>query len=344
MEGIRSLAQSAFEEEQRFHPPENVARVYDVVDLRAFGPFPDKPSTLNRVADSGDEEHAMPNLQALTQEELCTWLLSATGRDETGAHQCLPQASATLRVVRIRRRGPGLVISQSAFTQIFEWMKADPAIKYMICQDYDGFHEYRGEGYRLTRFFETGLYALVWTFDPVSMTTTAIFLNRRTTPGLFEQFVNVLWEYRSHIHTPPLLCFVSCYFLLQFFDREINRWDFGTIRHIEQETGFRPDRVAEAVFIFPSQDVLKSDIDQLASWLRAVNEVAINLSNVTRHETNSQVLLGVVLNEHESGEHPGISGEALARCRSSLRALAEAVPSVERHLSLYIEYILYLKC
>jgi hypothetical protein len=249
----------------------------------------------------------------------------------------------TLRLVRIFRAPDfSLVISKSTFTQIFDLMKADPAIKHMICRHYDGFHEYHGDGFRLTRFIGNALSALVWTFDPMTMTTTALFLERRTSLVQFQKFVDVLWEHRRHIHTPSVLCLVACTSAQHFFEYETKRWERETIRYIEYQTGFGP-HLSSGCRTDPAGMVRKFDTTQLVRWVQAVSEAAGNVGNRVRHHAISRVLLELIRKEHENDELHRISGQTLRSYQSSLEALAVAVPTVERQISAHSEYVVYLK-
>ncbi|RYO78870.1 hypothetical protein DL766_010311 [Monosporascus sp. MC13-8B] len=330
MEGIKSLAQSFFDHEQKFLDPPRGYK-YDAVELCVY---PDSTKQ-GGVGDPNDPKLASPTLLSFSQEGLCAWL-SSVKRDSA-----LRLPEVTLRLVRIRRElDVSLVISQASFTQVFDLMKADPSIKYMICRDYDGFHEYHADGFRLTRFIGTSLYALVWTFDPTSMATTALFLDRRRQS--FPKFVDVLWEFRSCIYTPSLLGFVSCYFLLLFFDHETGGWELETIRHVERQTGFGPHPTGWRG-LEPLDLVEKFHINQLTSWLQAVTEVAGNVGSRARHQRTSLALLETIREERENGKHHGISGHALGGYQDSIRVIGEAIPSVERHMSTYIDFLVYLK-
>ncbi|KAK3367287.1 hypothetical protein B0T24DRAFT_533967 [Lasiosphaeria ovina] len=241
-----------------------------------------------------------------------------------------------------RKPDLSLAISQQTFSQLFDDMKADPSVKYMVCENYDGFHEFHSGGFRLTRFIGTAFYALVWTFDPPSMSTAALFLDRRLQHESFTPFVAVLQEFGSYIHTPSLLCFVSCYFLLHTFDRQTNGFELQTLQRIEKSTGFAPHPSRWVGMDEPSF-FAKLNIDDLTRSLQAVSEVSINITNRIRHQRNSSVLLATVREEYQTDKCHGISDHALGPYRHTLQSLQEAIPSVERHMSAYVEYLKYLK-
>ena len=93
----------------------------------------------------------------------------------------------------------------------------------------------------------------------------------------------------------------------------------------------------------PRAFVQKFHIDQLTSWLQAVTEVAGNASKRVRQIANSRVLLKLIREEHDNGECHGIPTSALGTYESSVKSLLEALPSVERHMSTCMDYVVYRK-
>ncbi|KAM7220645.1 hypothetical protein V8F06_004049 [Rhypophila decipiens] len=236
-----------------------------------------------------------------------------------------------------------LGISRGCFNRILNLMRADPSVKYMICRDYDGFHEYHTQGFLLTRFVGNAMYALVWTFDPATLTTTALFINRRR--RWFEEFASVLSEYRTLMSTPSLLCFVSA-FLVKNFDSETGGWELATIQHIEGKTGFGPHpfdwRGIEPLHYL--HNINRFDIHQLTSWLQAVNEIAGNAVNRDRHQKQGLKLLSMIQDEVTTGETFGLTTtSSVERGKADLNELQKALVPVQRHISSYIEYSEYLK-
>ncbi|KAL8380633.1 hypothetical protein RB595_005078 [Gaeumannomyces hyphopodioides] len=117
-------------------------------------------------------------------------------------------------------------------------MRADNCVRYFICRDYDGFHTYGGGGAAatspaavrtlITRFLGTPLYALVWTFDPSTLTTLVLFLNRRgrTFPG----FADTLRALGKHLAAGlSLPGFASSLFLAHDFDDATGRREGGAL-------------------------------------------------------------------------------------------------------------------
>ncbi|KAM7205229.1 hypothetical protein V8F33_001060 [Rhypophila sp. PSN 637] len=313
MEAIRSLSEEVFNNLQGFLEPE--------------------PSTLYRaieLADSGEKQVMIE----LGDYELEAWFSSAC--DEPLGRP------ASLKLARIHRTpDAGLIIPRVIFNQIFKFMKADPSVKYLISRDYDGFHEFYTEGFLLTRFVGNGSYALVWTFDPITLATTALFINRRR--DLFEEFTRVLSEYTTLMSTPSLLCFVSAYFLIRTFDTETGGWELPTIQHIEGKTGFGPHPSGWRG-VAPLEYVNRFDINQLTSWLQAVNEVAGNIVNRGRHQKLGLKLLAMIHDEYTRGETFGLTTtSSIDRGKADLEVLQKAIVPIQRHISSYIEYCEYLK-
>ncbi|KAK4107526.1 hypothetical protein N656DRAFT_785159 [Canariomyces notabilis] len=237
-----------------------------------------------------------------------------------------------------------LTISRAVFNELLYCMKADPSVKYMICRNYDGFHEYHGRGFLLTRFIGTSVYALVWTFDPTTLTTRMLFLQRQNRQDTFPLFVDLVRAHRAYIFTPSFPCYLSCHFLLHISDHDAGGWELGVIRHVEEQTGFGLHPFGWRG-VEPLKLVEKFNINQLTSWLQAVNEVAMNASNRSRHQNNSYVLLEVIKAEHKNGgRHYGIlPGKALQLHQEKMEELIEALPALERHIAAYIDFEVYFK-
>jgi hypothetical protein len=311
MEGISFLTQRMFSWYETFADPP--PHEFNVIELASFG------IPISMMA--GDSR----NLR--TADDLCTWLSGVEG---------------TLRLARISHHDGALFISKSHFMRTLESIKADPLVKYMVCCDYDGFHEFHTPGFRLTRFLGTAYYALLWTFDPVSLSTAAIFIERR--PDKFRPFVDILAAFTKLLHTPWMLSFVSNYFLLTEFDRSAGGWELEMLRTVEKQTGFGPHPLFTWRSTEPVTVARRWNIDQLTGWLQGVNEVAINAKNRARHLKEMRAMLERFREEQKGGEIHGIgNGEALQRYQVSADTLFEAIPCVDRQMSACMEYFDYLK-
>jgi hypothetical protein len=346
MEGFRRIAVSVFERGQRFRDP---PPRYKYSALELSEDIVEKTELeLPRETPRGDcslspEPQDRCSLLPLAQHELAAWFLSDTSNHE----EALPNENtkATLKLLRIGRQPDmSLTISSEVFNDLFYCMKADPSVKYMICRNYDGFHEYHGPGFLLTRFIGTSLYALVWTFDPSTLITRMLFLQRHNRQATFPLFIDHVRTHRTYVCMPSFPCFLSCHFLLHISDHDAGGWELGVIRHVEEQTGFGAHPFGWRG-VEPLKLVEKFNINQLTSWLQAVNEVATNASNRIRHQNNSYLLLDVIKAEHKNGgQHYGIlPGAALQPYQEKMEELIEALPAVERHIAAYIDFMVYFK-
>ncbi|KAB5532681.1 hypothetical protein GE09DRAFT_1227857 [Coniochaeta sp. 2T2.1] len=219
-------------------------------------------------------------------------------------------------------------------------MRADPAVKYMICHDYDGFHEFSAAGYLPTRFIGTPIYAILWTFDPVGLATRALFFRRRLEP--FTNFVKTLSAFQAHIYSPWLPGFVSSYLVLQWSDRETSDFELQVVRSIETRTGFGPQSSGLRGLQAARMDG-KFNINVLTSWSQAVNEVSGNISNKIRHQKISKTVLDMITEASKMAHTEDIPEGLLYKNQRSLDELGRAVPLLERQLNTYMDYLGYLK-
>ncbi|KAK4218932.1 hypothetical protein QBC37DRAFT_478274 [Rhypophila decipiens] len=317
MEAIKSLSEEVFNQTQKFSESETIetAIIYKAIELTESS---EKPAVVN-----------------FREDELEAWFSSPLENPHG-----TPAANLKLACI-YRTLDFKLNISRGCFNRILNCMRADPSVKYMICRDYDGFHEYHTQGFLLTRFVGNALYALVWTFDPATLTTTALFINRRS--NWFEEFASVLSEYETLMSTPSLLCFVSTFFLVWKFDSDTGGWELATIQHIEGSTGFGPHPSGWRG-VAPLEYVNRFAINQLTSWLQAVNEVAGNIVNRGRLQKQGLKLLAMIHDEYVRGETFGLTTtSSIDRGKADLEALQKAIVPVQRHISSYIEYCEYLK-
>ncbi len=271
--------------------------------------------------------------RALPAGDIANWLRDPI-RDEKGE-----VADAQLKLVFIDRAlDVTLGVSRGVFEEIVVIMNADPSVLYMIHRDYDGFHEYHGKGYYQTRFVGTPLYALLWTFDPLTCTTRGVFFRRLW--NTFDSFGDMLRIYQKEICYSHVLSFVSILFLLNWFDTQTNERELDPIRTIESATGFGPRKTSSEM-----PGLKKFDIDELTRWSQTVGEVAGNITNKLRHQRNSQLMLEKIKADDSSSflfeDSP--LWEWSTKYEQSRLSLIAAIPSVEKHMDTYCEYLKYLK-
>ncbi len=277
------------------------------------------------------------NITALHESDLTRWLREPMQCDSG-------KAQATLKLFSIDRAlDVTLGISKDVFHEVFKLMHADPSVLYMIHRDYDGFHEYHGPGYDVTRFVGTPLYGLFWTFDCRTCTTTGIFFHRQW--DTFRQLGDVLRTYQEQIYYSHVLSFVSVLFLLEWFDMRTSTIELAWIQEIENHTGFGPYR-AKAKLDKPA--LRKFDINELTQWSQRIGEVAGNMTNKLRHQRNSQLMLDLLKKDDPFavGDRRVVEEmppELRALYERNRQLLIDAIPSVEKHMLTYAEYLAYLK-
>ncbi|OIW32029.1 hypothetical protein CONLIGDRAFT_678461 [Coniochaeta ligniaria NRRL 30616] len=283
MDGISSLALSAFETVQTFKDPASGYR-YDAVEVTVFPEDAKVESGATMDRPSEVTQHQLP------ESRLLPWFQDAHYTTAS------PTPEATFRAIRMDRNlDVSLNISKACFVQLFDAMRADPAVKYMICHDYDGFHEFSDKGYLTTRFIGTPIYAILWT-----------------------------------------------YLILQWSDRETSDFELGVVRHVETRTGFGPQPSGMRGLSAAGMEG-KFNINVLTSWSQAVNEVSGNIGNKIRHQKISGTVLGMITEASKLRHNEGVPDGMVEKHRHSLEELARAVPSLERHLNTYLDYLAYLK-
>jgi hypothetical protein len=333
MDGIAALAVSTFELVQKFKEP-NEDSLYHAVQV-GISATDSRPDSGHPVHDGQGHEPTISQCEyEMPASTLPGWFAGNEGLTES-------QQDASFKAVQINRNEDvSLEISQECFAQLFEAMRADPAVKYMVCHDYDGFHEFGAPGYLKTRFIGTPIYALLWTFDPVEVATRALFIRRRHKP--FSMFTRVLRAFHEHIYTPWLPGFVSCYLIQQWSDRETSGFELLVLREVEMETGFGPHPSGFSG-LQPGGMEGKFDINVLTSWSQRVNEVSGNIGNKIRHQKISMTVLKMIV-EASQTKTDKIASEFIAqKQRQSLDELSRAVPFLERQLNTYVDFLAYLK-
>lgn len=337
MDAILSLAISTFEAGQTFRKAAPAYK-YDALEITSFPDAMDSKDANNETTELGPKYYQ----RQIPEAGLLAWLREDVKSDTEHmpimSAQPIPKAS--LKLLRIDRDlDVTLSIAKDCFEGIFDIMRADPSVKYMICEDYDGYHEFNGEGYLPTRFIGTGTYAIFWTFDAFTFTTRAVFIRRRLYE-FFYLFSNVLRAHKSHIYNPWCLGFVSCYVTLHWSDRETSLFELKGLRHIEDKTGFGP---VGKRGLKPVGMEGRFDINTLTSWSQVVNEVAGNIGNKVRHQKVSLTVLGLIAKDDGLDGIDNLPQDTLRKYRDSLDNLRRALPLLERHLATYLDFLGYLK-
>ena len=284
MEGLTQLSTSIFQSTQQFANPSPTRR------LVAF-----EIAVIDRVGHFRRTEVAETDLQGWGSTNAAQ--PSGTSLPATSAFE------ASFKLVCIERSLIlSLNMSKDRFYRLFDVMEADPAALYLICQDYDGFHEFRGGSrHRRTWFFGTSLHAVLWTFDDTvkpARTVAIYFRRRRDSRNAFVNFGETLRAFRNHASTWQIMLLVIVVHSGLWFD-EHTLVNLNQVRRIEGCTGFGPHTTippyhARRNALTVKNSYLSSnnlDIDTLMEFSQSVNEVAGNLSNKLRHLRVLQTML-----------------------------------------------------
>ncbi|VUC31918.1 unnamed protein product [Clonostachys rosea] len=273
----------------------------------------------------------------VSESDLASWAIAGAG---SGSTSC----EAHLKLIRIDRLHDEIPnISKAAFRSLTSAMGVHPAALYMVCGKYDGFHTYNGPDSSHTWFFGSSTHALLWCFSPSTRQTVGMFIERRR--ANFQDFCRVLSAFSEHIHAPQVIFLSSAIHQQHNFDIETAS-ELGVIQRIEQQTGFGPSAVKGYALIKsePTVKMVRAEIDELTVWSQAVGEVGVNFSNRSRNHRTFWKMLAALKQAEEDEDTLGLpQGPAMEKYKASLRELCYVLPTVERQMETYDEYILYLK-
>jgi hypothetical protein len=161
----------------------------------------------------------------------------------------------------------------------------------------------------------------------------------------FQDFCRVLSAFSERIHAPQVLFLSSAIHQQHNFDVGTAS-ELGVIQRIEQQTGFGPSTVKGYALIKsePTAKMVRAEIDELTVWSQAVDKIGVNCSNRGRNHRIFWRMLAALRQAEEDSETLGLpQGPAMERYKASLRELCGVLPTVERQMDTYDEYILYLK-
>lgn len=340
MEGLRALAGASLADQkfQKQSPEyeydiavidtERVATPYDVAALANDG------SIMSPGASSNTSRSTSTSTSAVSRHE--------AGR-RTIRLQELPEfldRPAALRLIMLRRdEERAFCIARSGFDSIWAAMRANPCALVLVCQEYDGYHHFPSNEPQTapTWFLGMSKYALLWTFDCCTSSTTALFLHRKE--DLLAGLFTMLDIYKACTHTPYLIGFAMCLHTLAYFSRETNTVELVKTQTIEQKVGFGPYCGGS------DQSKTRFEIQEVTGWSREVGEVQGQLANKHRHLTSIRAMLDA-LERREGLEMPRFrasTGSACARCLRDTDMLAEALPVIGSQLATYVDFVEYLK-
>lgn len=318
MEGLQELARSTFHKEQQFC---GSGSDFDIISISAF---PSQPTSYMAVpASEGELEPFLAQAAPWNKGE---------------------DAEATLKLVHIPRENDGtLRISQHIFLDIFQSFNTEPHTLYMISRNCYGFHCFKAnntstENISYTFFIGTVLYMLIWSFNPVSMTTRAMLLPRRSNglrdgKAAFCEFENIVHLYKDYIYTLCLLVFVSSVHVIHFIDEYI-AVELNEIRDIEANTG-------HGAWI-KSRSKDRFDIGEITEWSKRVGGCLVDLSNQFRHEQIATSLISFLHGQGDSDWSQNIQDAYLRKHDAGMEIFKSAIPVLQRQADngkLYVEYL-----
>ena len=312
MEGLRNLSKTAFDQSSVLRSPPTNYRF----------------DTLSVVEDN--HGNTTIDQKKSSESEVAAWAASKS-------------SNITLMLIRLDRgaRGATLQVSENLFSSLVTGFRANLAALYMIGHDYDGFHSFPGGSnghYLPTWFVGTPLYAVMWTFDTTLNRASAIFINRRL--DSFSKLVKMLEEFKNLAYAPHLVGFTIAVHQLHHFDSDTSGSDLHRIKEVETKTGFSPWSDNSTRQRRPGSRAFTFSVTELAEHLRNIREISGQLANKIRHLKTSQDMLDAVLAENAKVK---AASSVPTKYKTSLEALSEAVPIVQKQTEACVEYLVYLQ-
>ncbi|KAM0331686.1 hypothetical protein ACHAQA_003365 [Verticillium albo-atrum] len=197
-------------------------------------------------------------------------------------------AEASLRLVIITRGGnDDIDMSKDKFTDLFAHFDLDPIILQQIGYSGYGFHHYE-EPHKNAYSFYVGTYvfALAWSFNPVTMKTNAILLLRNT-PVLkggklaLTSIQQTLQMYKKCIHSPLFLLFVVYINLCRMSQFAIHTIVVD-LRRVETVTGHGPGLGPVPM---NNTDYKQPEIHKLSKAAQEVANIQVHIANLVRHDS-----------------------------------------------------------
>ncbi|KAF5006941.1 hypothetical protein FDECE_6717 [Fusarium decemcellulare] len=206
-------------------------------------------------------------------------------------------ANATFKLIIIPRDDVEIIkMSGDSFLKLYDAYNIDPCTLNYICQNWYGFNSsnvlYRGA---YTFFLGTVMYALVFSFNPTTMTTSAILLPKDSNgfgTGLSasNEFQTILEEYKDKVYSPITLMLVALIHHTQWLDRALYT-QLRAIRHAESKSGYGP-------YGGRSRRV---EIETLTQVSTDIGILLVTLSNKARHQEIAGSLLEFLEKSTKSG-------------------------------------------
>ncbi|RYO86805.1 hypothetical protein DL766_000155 [Monosporascus sp. MC13-8B] len=220
-------------------------------------------------------------------------------------------------VLRISGCTPMFHIPRDIFISMINAIRMHPGALHLIEHQYDGFHRFQPCIYRETFFLGTSPYALVWTFDPFTMSTQVMCILRVPgSPDCGLDFVtDMLEKHREHAYTPVLLAYSICLGLNIFWEKHLHPGELSYVRDVERSTGCGPDSLGLRRHY---------DIDELTRWIRGLSPYWSTLKATP-----------VCLESLPPGTH--------RRVEEDTRLLIAGIPPLKNRIHATREYLRYLE-
>jgi len=179
---------------------------------------------------------------------------------------------------------------------------------------------------------------VMWTFDTKLNRASAIFINRRL--DSFSKLVKMLEEFKNLAYAPHLVGFTIAVHQLHHFDSDTSGSDLHRIKEVETKTGFSPWSDNSTGQQHPGSKAFTFSVTELAKHLRNIREISGQLANKIRHLKTSQDMLDAVLIDKAK---PKAANSVPTKHETSLKALREAVPIVQKQTEACVEHMVYLQ-
>ncbi|KAF4472814.1 hypothetical protein FALBO_295 [Fusarium albosuccineum] len=284
MDGLRALARSKVQSYGRFSELHTATRSFSAIRIFTYP-----------AQDPEYEQHSV--LEGDVSKPL-------DDPKQKGQH-----ANATLKLIIIPRDDVEIIkMSGDNFLKLYDAYNIDPYTLNYICQNWYGFDSsnvtYRGAN---TFFLGTVMYALVFSFNPTTMTTSAILLPKNSNgfgTGLSasNEFQVILEKYKDKIYSPITLILVALIHQTQWIDRALYA-QLGAIRHAESKSGYGPYNGRSIV-----------EIETLTEVSADMGILLVTLSNKARHQEIATSVLefleGSIKSDAKTYEVPKVMKDA----------------------------------
>lgn len=184
---------------------------------------PSKPLEVVEISSSAEDKSSFQN-SFVPEDQLLSTL--RPGMDSQVHHW---NGDRSFQLVDIHRGDDATihVSSKKLWDELLALLDIDPGVSYLMGRNSYGFRDLGSRlGKNHTFYVGSLLYMLMWSFDPIQLTTRAIVLPRRNhhfggAKLTFHRLRRLLQRYSDHILHPYFLCFVASLRLTASVDRDL---------------------------------------------------------------------------------------------------------------------------